>query len=327
MGKKFMLAMALLMASFQINAQCANPSFTDDCIFTTEVNTNDIFNDNGCFVIVTYTLVTCTKSSGGTVHYLKNIKFARSESSNGIPCPMYSEEDIVNLIKSRYPNWAIADYSNNFSIEAPCMKYIQIVPNQADLAAIMDPANGCFTNVCEPTSGSTATLAFLVPCSDNICCDWDASTNTFNPSPACVDNGKYNPGPSLTPWVFLCSSGNRLLRYTILGDLTPCGPWCSLTGLGNTAGNPTTKLARYVSNTQSSNSNQFEYILSDKVIKLTNQNKLKEFYIFDFTGKVLYSYRNDIPAIIDLSKMSQQILIITGKDLEGNSFSSKVMMK
>lgn len=328
MRKFFLIAIALLIANYTITAQCANPPLCTDPEFV--FKTTQMVNYNGCILFIEYTQVRCQIDNGnGSFSYnyfFKDIKLASSiNPTTGQPC-YPSDADLNAIIQSMYPNSNTIDFSNNFSLQQPCMKYIEILPNPQDLADIMNPANGCFTNVCETPPGSIGTLALLVPCSENICCDWDAATNTFIPSPSCTDNGNYNPGTSPSPWIFNCSSGPKQLRYTIIGDIMPCRPWCSINGPGSVAGQPT-QMARYISNAEHSINNQFQYTVSENIIKFFDKSLLKEIYVFDLSGKVIHSFKNDIPPTIDLDKMKNQLLIISGKDIEGNSFSGKVLVK
>lgn len=325
-----MLAIAFVMASFQVNAQCTNTPIGYDCNTTLEETYTDGQILNGCYYLWQATKVSCTNSLGVTSTYLKDVKVLSSVSSTGAPCPLLSQADLTAMIKSKWVGWVLIDHSQDITVEMPCMKYIQVVPNQGDLQLLMANPGGCLNaNICSPGgNGNLSTLALLVPCSDVICCNWDAASQTMTPGSACIDDGQYNSGMSGT-WMFKCSNGSSMqLRYTVVGDLTPCGPWCSLSGVGSVAGQPgSLKAARSNQNGISSNAASFDYKLANRILNINNPSQIKEITVNDINGKVIHQYQNSIPAQLDLSKNPTQLLLINGKYVNGRDFSTKVMVE
>lgn len=324
-----MLTVALLMVSFQLSAQCTNTPIGSECNTTLEETYSDMQLLNGCYYFWEATKVICTNSLGVTSSYLKNVKFVSSVSSTGAPCPLLSQADLIAMIKSKWVGWVLIDYSQDITVEMPCMKYIEVVPNQRELQNLMANPGGCFSaNICSPNgNGNLGTLALLVPCSDVICCNWDAASQTMTPGQTCTDDGKYNAGMTGI-WTFKCTMGRTMpLGFTVVGDLTPCGPWCSLSGVGSVAGQPgSLKAARSNQNGISANSNSFDYKLTNRVLKLSTPSLIMQIMVTDVNGKVIHQYQNSIPAQLDLSKNPTQIILINGKDVNGKDFSTKVMV-
>lgn len=325
--KKFIIyALLCFGLAINANAQCPNPLMPPNCTppLVTHYSSNqhsDPTQSPTCYFYLSYDLIECPNFVLGA--YITNLEVYGVGGC--IPNPAIVKQQLQNMNAT-----ILSNSPATFDIPSKCYKYITVDIPASQVAALMasNPTGGmCFPNW---SAGNQLRMAILVPCDNNICCNFDQSTNpvTITSTPACGNTISYPQNTSFT-FNFPISGGTFPLSGTIFqDDVSPCMAWCELEGIPT--GVAGWKMARVVNNltNPSTNTQDFEFIIKDRKLDLTHsQDQLMGIFLYDIQGKPVKVVKENIPQYVDVSDLKSNIYIFRALMKDGTVVKSKLSLQ